>query len=300
MSTRARTTVFICAGALPASTWAHQPGAESGALEWNLEPWIVATLVASLVFYARGVHRLWQRAGAARGISRGEVTSFVAGWAVLAIALLSPIDTLGGELFSMHMVQHELLMVVAAPLFVLARPLEAWAWGLPRGWAGAVAGLARRRAVAAMWKGLTDPVGAWVVHAAALWIWHIPPFFEAALRDDNLHALQHSTFLASALAFWWSVLKPRGVADAMGLASLFTTMLHTGVLGALLTFGMRPWYTAYRQTEHYGLTLLEDQQLGGLVMWVPGGLAYLAAGLVIAYGLLGRSSPASAGKATGP
>jgi putative membrane protein len=293
-----RTALAVLSMLAPTSAWAHQPGEDSASLAWNFEPWIVGTLLASLVFYARGVHRLWQRAGAARGISRREVASFAAGWTVLAIALLSPIDTLGVELFSMHMVQHELLMVVAAPLFVLARPLEAWAWGLPRAWAGALASIGRRRALAAAWRGLTDPVGAWLVHAAALWIWHIPPLFEAALRDDNLHTLQHSTFLASALAFWWSVLKPRGVPNGMGLASLFTTMLHTGVLGALLTFGMRPWYTAYGQTERYGLTLLEDQQLGGLVMWVPGGLAYLVAGLVMAYGFLERSSPASASRAT--
>jgi putative membrane protein len=276
----------------PGVASAHQPGEHAAAFAWNFEPWVVASLLASLALYAIGVRRLWAKAGTGRGVSRLEAALFGAGWMVLAIALCSPVDTLGGELFSMHMLQHELLMVAAAPLFVLARPLEAWAWGLPRAWAAGVAGFARRPVVEATWRALTEPVGAWILHAAAIWIWHIPPLFEIALRHEGVHALQHSTFLGSALFFWWSVLQPRGKPGGLAIASLFTTMLHTGALGALLTFGPRPWYTAYESTGHFGLTLLEDQQLGGLLMWVPGGTAYLLGGLLVAYGLLGPSGSA--------
>jgi putative membrane protein len=265
----------------PTTAGAHHPGGEVDAFAWSFEPWVVALLLASLAVYLHGLGRLWRKAGRGRGISMRQAACFGAGWSALALALVSPIDTLGSELFSVHMVQHELLMVVAAPLLVVSRPIEAWAWGLPRRWGPAIADFARRGAVATTWRTLTDPLGAWTFHAVALWAWHIPAFFAAAVRDDNVHALQHATFLASALCFWWSVLRPRGKPDGAGLASVFTTMLHTGALGALLTFGPRPWYEVYRSTERFGLTLLEDQQLGGLVMWVPGGLAYLLAGLFL-------------------
>ena len=267
---------------VPGVARAHDPGAGVPAWAWNFEPWIVGLLVASLALYVMGLTHLWRKAGLGRGISVREAAFFGTGWIVLALALLSPIDTLGTKLFSAHMVQHELLMVVAAPLFVLARPLEAWAWALPAGWMTGLAKGVRKGVLERTWRGLTNPVGAFLFHAAALWGWHIPAAFEAAVLDDNLHTLQHSTFLVSALFFWWSVLQPRARPDALGLASLFATLLHTGALGALLTFAPRAWYAVYDGTGRFGLSQVEDQQLGGLVMWVPGGLAYLVAGLVIA------------------
>lgn len=266
--------------ALPAA--AHHPGTAFEPWRWNLEPWVAAPLALSLALYAAGVARLWRRAGAGRGISRGQCACFAAGWLTLAAALISPIDTLGGALFSMHMVQHELLMVVAAPLFVASRPLEAWAWALPAALNRAFAALARRGPVRAAWGWVTEPAGAWALHALAIWGWHVPALFDLALVDETVHGLQHASFLATALAFWWSVLG-RGVRrpDAWGMASLFTTMLHTGALGALLTFAPTPWYAHYVDAAAFGLTAVEDQQLGGLVMWVPGSLAYLVAGLAI-------------------
>jgi putative membrane protein len=231
--------------------------------------------------YWVGVRRLWRRAGAGRGIGTGQAACFATAWLALALALTSPLDALGGALFSVHMVQHELLMVVAAPLFVMSRPLEAWTWALPAAWRQPLANAGRLRPVAAAWRTITQPLGAWTLHAVALWGWHIPWLFEAALTSAWLHALQHASFLGTALLFWWSVLGRGGRrADAAGLASLFTTMLHTGALGALLTFAAHPWYAPYAAGS-FGLGALEDQQLGGLVMWVPGGLAYMGAGLAI-------------------
>lgn len=163
----------------------------------------------------------------------------------------------------------------------MSRPLEAWAWALPPAWRQPLASAGRLRPLAAIWRAITEPWGAWTLHAAALWGWHVPALFEAALANAWVHGLQHASFLGTALLFWWSVLG-RGVRrpDAVGLASLFTTMLHAGALGALLTFAPHPWYAHYAAAAS-GLTALEDQQLGGLVMWVPGGLAYMVAGLAI-------------------
>lgn len=195
-------------------------------------------------------------AGARRRHSYAHIGSFVAGIAVLAVAALAPMHAF----LWTHMVQHELLMVVAAPLIVLGRPLHAVPLRLPR------------------W--LHDPLLAWSAHAAALWLWHAPPFFEAALARESLHFAQHASFVASALLFWWTVLGPRA-RSLVGVLSLFTTMLHTGALGALMTFSRHSWYAGYG---------LEDQQLAGLVMWIPAGLAYPAAALFIGSRWLRRSA----------
>lgn len=271
--------------AMPAA--AHDPpGGAPDFWRWSLEPWVLLPLAACAAAYALGVARLWRRAGRGRGVGPGECASFAAGWLVLAAALVSPIDGLGGALFSMHMVQHELLMVVAAPLLVRSRPLEAWAWALAPPWRRALGALARERALRVPWRVATEPLGAWSLHALAIWGWHAPPPFEAALVDQAVHALQHATFLLTALAFWASVSGRGGRRDAAALASVFSTMLHTGALGALLTFAPTAWYPHYLDAGAFGLTALEDQQLGGLVMWVPGGVAYLAAGVVLVAGWL--------------
>jgi putative membrane protein len=272
---------------------------------WSFEPWVVAPLALSATLYALGVARLWRHAGGLRGIGRRQVAAFAAGWVVLVIALVSPLDALGASLFSAHMVQHELLMVVVAPLMVLGRPLAAWAWAFAPAQRQAIGRGLRVRWWASVWAWLTDPLAAWVLHALALWLWHVPRFFDAALANEGWHALQHASFLGTALLFWWAVLGRDARSrqnSGFALAYLFTTMLHTSALGALLTLAPTPWYEGYATTTAlFGLGPLEDQQLGGLVMWIPGGFAYVAAGLVMVARLLGRPtlSPAIAA-APGP
>ena len=272
----------LAAASLPLATLAHHPagGPPPGWSTWSPEPWVLLLLAASAALYAMGVARLWRRAGSGRGITRAHVARFAAGWLTLAVALVSPVDAMGGALFSAHMVQHELLMVLAAPLLVTARPLEAWAWALAPRWRRLAGGFFHTAGWRAGWRVLVDPMGAWLIHAIVLWTWHVPRFFEAALANDGWHALQHASFLASALLFWWSVFAA-SMRSGAGLASVFTTMLHTGGLGALLTFAPAAWYPHYAGTPAYGLTALEDQQLGGLVMWAIGALPYFAVGLAI-------------------
>lgn len=279
--------------ALHGACFAHGdgPGVHRTLWSWSFEPWVVAPLLLSLLLYAVGAARLWRHAGTGRGLSGMQVTAFAGGWLALVAALVSPLDALGDRLFSAHMVQHEVLMLVAAPLLVLGRPLAAWAWALPQ---PALRGLARPlrgRWLARAWTGITDPVSAWSLHALALWAWHIPALFDAAADNEGIHILQHTSFLASALLFWWAVLgrdrRTRNQGAAMLL--LFTTMLHTGALGALLTFAPTPWYPHYVDAGvGLGLDPVEDQQLGGLVMWVPGGLAYLVAGVAVGARWLAR------------
>jgi putative membrane protein len=288
--------VLTLATAAPAA-WAHAPqvGAEAaqGALwQCSLEPWVVSLLALSAALYALGVARLWRHAGRFRGIGARQAAAFTAGWIILVAALVSPLDAISGYLFSAHMVQHELLMVVVAPLMVLGRPLAAWAWAFSPAQRQAIGRWLRVRWWASSWALLTDSLVAWALHALALWLWHVPQFFEAALRNEGWHALQHACFLGTALLFWWAVLgRDRRSRHNSGfaMAYLFTTMLHTSALGALLTLAPTPWYESYVATSTLlGIDPVQDQQLGGLVMWIPGGFAYVAAGLVMVARLLAR------------
>lgn len=276
---------------VPAAARAHAPDdlPDTAPLwHWDVELWVVALLLLSAGLYARGVGRLWAQAGRGRGIGTAPVLSFAGGWLALVVALASPLDTLGGRLFSAHMLQHELMMVVAAPLLVMGRPLAAWTWAFDADRRRRIGRAVQARWLTATWSALTDPVVAWCLHAGVLWAWHLPVLFSAALRHEGVHILQHLSFLVSALFFWWTTLghDPRnGRGHFVAVAALFTTMLHTGALGALLSLAPSPWYPPYvATTTALGLDPLADQQLGGLVMWVPSGLAYIAA----AAGLLGR------------
>lgn len=259
---------------------------------WNLAPWLLALMLGSAALYAHGIRRLWRSAGRGRGIPVTAVAAFALGWLTLVLALVSPLDPLGGRLFSAHMAQHELLMVVAAPLLVMGRPLAAWTWAFEPPVRHALGRTARTAPVQVPWQILTDPVIAWGLHAIALWAWHAPQFFTAALESEGLHILQHSTFLASALFFWWAALghdPRRGQGTGQAIALLFTTMLHTAALGALLSLAPTPWYEPYIATTNaLGIDPVDDQQLGGLVMWVPAGLAYVVAALVLLARLLTR------------
>ncbi|MDR5822503.1 cytochrome c oxidase assembly protein [Caballeronia sp. LZ043] len=277
---------------------AAEAGGAAGAspLAWTFEPWIVIVLTASIVLYLCGYMRLRKRSTHGRQERTRWLCAFIAGWLTLVVALVSPLHALSEWLFSAHMLQHELFMLVAAPLLVIGRPLAVWLWACPAGARLRIGGATRARWIALPWRWLTLPVVAWLLHAAALWVWHAPRFFEAALARPGIHTLQHASFLASALLFWWTVFgrvsDARGASNAHAMLSLFTTMVHTGALGALLTLAPDVWYpSCIETTRALGFDPLQDQQLGGLVMWVPGGLAYLIGGLLVGARWLMRRPP---------
>lgn len=248
--------------------------------DWALEPAIVAPILLAAAWYAAGVRALWsgqQR----RVVASWEAGSFAAGCGVMALALLSPLHEASERLFSAHMIQHELLMVVGAPLLILGRPAVVMLWALPQRTRMLVGHAMRTPAWRSGWRALSRPVNAWLIHAVVIWAWHLPVLFQTALRSEAMHGLQHVSFVASALLFWWAIFHPRRQA-ALGLSVLylFTTAVHTAVLGALMTFARAPWYPAYGAPVA-GWSPLEDQQLAGLVMWIPASLAYLIAALAI-------------------
>jgi cytochrome c oxidase assembly factor CtaG len=205
---------------------------------------------------------------------------FASAWLALALALLSPLGALARRSLAAHMVEHEILMVVAAPLFVLAQPLAAGLFGLPTSWRRALGGLTGSPLLRRLGIAAAGPVAAWIVHTAALWIWHVPALFNAAVVHEGVHALQHASFFAAALLYWWSVLRARGERCGAAVLSLFATSVSATALGALLTLSAVPWYAAYGAgPAGTAWTPLEDQQLAGLIMWVPACLVYVVAAL---------------------
>jgi cytochrome c oxidase assembly factor CtaG len=228
------------------------------------------------------VRALWREAGAGRGIAPWRAACFAAGTFVVALALLSPVDAVGAALFSVHMTQHMLLVVVAAPLLMLGDPPTAMLWALRIG-ARRRVGLAWRRwrMPRAIWRQLRRPLTAWTLHVGTLWLWHLPRLYDAALIDERVHVLEHATFFLTALLFWIPLTDRRQrhrMGVGVGTLYLFTAALQCTLLGALMAFARQPWYFAhFGTTAPWGLTPLEDQQIAGLIMWIPAGLVYLVA-----------------------
>ena len=288
-----RSALIIASLVFAVTAQAHEAGPENPQALlswWSFEPGVVIPLLLIGWLYLRGLRRLAH--ASLTSIRKSDVFFFAAGWLTLVLALVSPIHSLGGFLFSVHMTQHELLMLVAAPLLVLGRPLVPFLWALPRAAARSLGRWSRLAWWRKSWAFVTNPFVAWLLQAVILWGWHAPALFQATLTNDWMHALQHASFLFSALLFWWALIHGRRRALGFGMAVvyMFTTALYSGLLGALLTFASTVWYPTYiGRTAAWGLTPLEDQQIGGLIMWVPAGLVYIAAGLALFAGWLRES-----------
>jgi putative membrane protein len=238
----------------------------------------VIPLALMLGIYLVGLGRVWSRAGRGHGVRIWQAASFFGGWLALFLALVSPLDALGTALFSAHMAQHLLLILFAAPLLVLSQPLAALTWALPVGWRRSLAhGALRAPVLRKFLRLLESPATAWILYAVALWVWHFPALYQAALRSETVHALEHLAFLGTAFLFWWVLFSSTAHDQGYGVAFLyvFTTSMHGTLLAVLITFASVPWYPAYRDlSTAWGLTPLADQQLAGAIMWVPATIVY--------------------------
>lgn len=194
-----------------------------------------------------------------------------AGMLIAALALFGPFDDWAKTSSAMHMTQHMLLMVVIPPLWVLARPLPQWR---------AASGDLARPLWQPMLRLARYPMLTALIHGAMIWVWHAPGPYMIAVENVWWHLLEHLCFLLSGWLFWWSVLRGSAASTGKAMVALLLTLMHTGLLGALLTFARAPIYDEARS--------LADQQLAGLIMWVPGGIAYILAISWLGYGWLRR------------
>jgi putative membrane protein len=262
--------------------WAASESSRHPLTDWTWPPLVVLALLVTGFLYATGIVKIVRR-GTAHTLNKKSVLCFALGLISLVLALDSPIHEMGEQLFWVHMTQHELLMLICAPLLVLGRPLIPFLFALPESWRNKVAGLSRSKAFRSSWSFVSAPMSAWVLSALGLWVWHVPFLFDQTLHSDSMHAAQHTTFLVTALLFWWPLVnRVQELGYGTGVAYVFTTALHTSILGALLTFAPRAWYQSYVATAPaWHLTALEDQQIGGLIMWIPAGTLLLIVALVL-------------------
>ncbi len=254
---------------------------------WDFRPEVVLVLLVAATLFSLGWWRLRQvpRARFARG---WRLAAYLSGLGLLGLALLSPIDTLASYLLSMHMVQH-LLLVMLAPVFLLiANPLPFTLWGMPAALRHRVGGLLSRgtwprRALTV----LTSPGVVWMALVVILVGWHDPRAYDAALHSELVHNLEHLTFFGVAMLFWWHVTGagPRiHGASSVGvrIALLLATVPITMGIGIVIALSAQPIYLHYMTVPRVlGLSVMEDQQLAGAIMWIPGSMMLIFAALVL-------------------
>jgi putative membrane protein len=275
--------------AVPAAVLAHG-GAHDGAPPidaapgWTLSPSVTVPLALGLAIFAVGFIRLRARSAAGRKTVERDGAKFLVGWIVLAGALVSPLHEAGERSFTMHMIEHELIMLVATLLIALSRPLATMLWAFPIRVRQQLASASRNPAMARLWRLLGNAFVATALQAAALWLWHTPALFDRALGHQGWHVAQHLCFVLTSLLFWWAMAQPRLGNQGYGVSALclFVTSLVGGALGALMALSSSPWYAGYAAMgmTPLGLDPVEDQQLAGLIMWLPGGLVHLTAALL--------------------
>jgi cytochrome c oxidase assembly factor CtaG len=248
-------------------------------LAWTFDPTVIVGLLLAAGLYWRGLARM--RRMRAAGFAAWRPWAFGAGLAILAIALLSPIATYDGHLFALHMTQHLMIAVAAPPLLLLGAPLVPFLWGLPtteRRGLGRL--LVPGRPLHVVLHALTTPWLAVVVFLVTLSVWHVPALYDAAQGRSAAHVLEHALLIGTGMLFWWPIVHPSGgqrrLGYGIGIAYVFAAALQSNAVGALLTFAGRPLYQTYIDAPRISpLSPLEDQQLGGLIMWVPGGMFWL-------------------------
>lgn len=248
---------------------------------WNLDPLLLSAFAVAVWIYRRGRTR-----GSRRPIDRWRTRAFAGAMAALGVALLSPLEALSGALASAHMVQHVLLVLVAAPLLAFSAPTSTLLRGSPLGVRRGAGRWGRRlRLRSAISAPLQNPAAMWLLHVVTVWSWHSAVAYEATLRNETVHILEHSTFLATGVLLWRTVVGARTAgttSKGLGVLIVFGMAMQSVLLSALLTFARTPWYAGYTTTTTpWGLEPLEDQQLAGVLMWIPGGVIYLGVALAL-------------------
>lgn len=257
--------------------------------EWALASPLAVILVFLLGAYLFGLYRLNSRARSnnAASISAGRVALTFLGFSALTFSLIGPADVFAEDLFFLHMIQHLLLTLIAAPLLLAASPVAAYLWSLPANVRYRVAGsLARRGTAGRVLRKLTSPKLAITVYILTLYVWHLPFMYEAAIHHETVHYAEHLMFFGAAVLFWWPVAGPAPMRSPLSypqrLLYLMLVFTPSAALGAGLTLIGTTLYEHYETTPmHWGIEAGEDQNIGGLIMWVPGNFILVGAATVL-------------------
>ena len=251
------------------------------AFAWTFDPLVVLALGLTVVAYTHGI--LTMRPLRDHVFGTWRPVAFFTGMITTFLALSSPIDALSDRLFAFHMIQHLMLMFVAAPLILIGAPLLPTLRGIPSGLRRiTVIPVAKSTQVRFLSHQLTNPMIAWTAFVVSLWGWHIPSLYAAAIENEVIHILEHVSFIGTGLLFWWLVIDPvpfRGRIPYLGrLVYVILALTQSLPLAAMLTFTSEPWYEPYIASGGYwGIDPMTDQQIGGLIMWIGGMVAYFVA-----------------------
>lgn len=252
---------------------------------WNLNPVLMIGLVVAAWLYFRG---LALSTGTRRRLHPWwRPISYYSSLVAVFLSLASPIDSLADDLFLMHMAQHMLLMVIAPPLALLGAPMIPILRGIPRSIRRYfVVPILRQKALHLTLKWLTLPLIAWPLYVITLIGWHTPSLYSMAIAQPSIHTLEHVSFVGVALLFWWNIIDSVPLRSSLSYIArvpyVFLMSVPNFILGAFLTFSEAAWYEPYRSQELiWGLSSIEDQQLGGVIMWILGALILLVALLSI-------------------
>lgn len=259
-------------------------------MAWSWDPVVVVGVLLAGALYWRGWQRLRRKSKTAAPVRAAQC--FGLGLALLLIALCSPISTFDQTLFSAHMIEHLLLTIAVPALLLLGRPLVPILWGLPDAdRRGAARLIGPTSVLARIGQILAGPKLALTLFVTIFAVWHIPTLYDAAQGQTVVHYLEHTTFFLAATFFWWPVIHPSGgsrtLSKVAGIGYFSVPMFESTLIGALLTFSTRPFYATYALAPRVtSLSAVDDQQLAGLIMWIPGGLVYVAAILWLLASLL--------------
>jgi cytochrome c oxidase assembly factor CtaG len=281
--------LFLILWTAPAG--AHIADGENMLTDWHWRWDVIFVLSIFAILYIRG----WLRLRATSGEAKLSQLGFYAiALVAIGLALLSPLDELASYLLIAHMVQHELLMMLAPPLILLANPVPVLLWGLgrnPRLHAGHL--LTRQSAI----RRVRDFLGwmpiAWSLYVINLWAWHYPALYDAALRVTWIHDLEHVLFFLTALVFWWPVIQPASrlapIQHGLRILYLFFAATQDTILAGLIALSREVLYPHYQTALRlWNLTAQEDQIGGGIVMFAVGSTTYAIAILILVNALLGE------------
>ena len=242
-------------------------------LAWSADPAALVLIPLAALLYARGLASL----GSRRRFHDGwRPPAFYLGLATALAVLVGPLDHLAGELFLAHMTQHVVLVLVAVPLVLLGAPVVPIMRGVPRAVRrDALIPLLKLRPVRAFLRLISHPLVAWALFIGGFLGWHVSPAFEAAATNEAMHVLEHASFAIGAYLFWWNVIDPlplrANLTYLVRVPYIFMTVVPNFALAAFLTYARDAWYGVYEASAPlYGMTGLQDQQLGGVIMWIPG------------------------------
>lgn len=261
-------------------------------LAWNFEPFISLVLVGLTCTYYWAWLQVQQNSD--RPMPSSYAWYFGAGMAILAFSLLGPLESYNEDLFTLHMAQHLVLLQIAAPLILLGRPVQVVLRAIPpRATKRTVRFLFANGKMRYAVLALTAPVTAFLLFNINIGFWHVPQFYDASVRNDLVHNLQHVMFAGTAMLYWWTIVDPvprhHKLGELWSLASVFLSMMIGSIIGAILTLAQSVLYPVYLEAANpWGWDPLLDQQVGGLIMWVGSFVLYFVVLGVLAVKLMQR------------